>query len=127
MSNEGGLKESVCELVSVGRINDAIETLQAIINQNPRHAEAHELLGCIFYRVGRLKDAVSAFRRAVFLNPDNPDYLYNLATALYALGDRLEAGRVVSECLKRRPDHGDAKRMVERLQAEGYRIALRSP
>ncbi len=124
MSDEGRLKEAVCALVSAGKPAEAISMLQSLVMEDPRNAEAHELLGCVYYRLGRLKEAVSAFRRAVFLNPDNPTYLYNLASALYALGEKFEAVRIASECLKRQPGHQEATRMVERLRSEGYRVVL---
>jgi chemotaxis protein methyltransferase WspC len=124
VSDESDLRQTVCALVSAGRIAEAINTLRGLVSENPRNAEAHELLGCVYHRMGNLKEAVSAFRRAVFLNPDHPDYLYNLAAALYASGDKWEAARVASECVKRQPGHEGAVRMVERLRSEGYQVVL---
>ncbi|MCH8273793.1 MAG: tetratricopeptide repeat protein [Armatimonadetes bacterium] len=118
----GGLKESVCEMVHAGNLAEAINTLEVIVLERPRDAEAHELLGCVYHRAGRPDEAVAAFRRAVFLSPDDSSYLYNLATGLYASGDCSEALLVVSECLKRRPEHGEARKMQERLNRAGFRL-----
>ena len=48
-----------------GKTNDAIQTLEKLIQQAPPHAEAYALLAQIYEEQNKVADAVSVCRRAV--------------------------------------------------------------
>lgn len=57
-----------------GHANDAIAQLQAELARDPRDAEAHNLLGRVYFQEERWKDSVAECERAVQLQPGNSNY-----------------------------------------------------
>lgn len=53
----------------------------------PHISRAWNLRGIILSEADRVAEARSAFEQAVLHNPYNPNYVYNLASALYRLGE----------------------------------------
>ena len=55
-----------------GKLEEAIASYQAILKQDPTHAQAHHKLGTIYLRQNRYEDAIIAFRQTIKLNPEFP-------------------------------------------------------
>ena len=69
-------------LWALGRIDEAVEDLRAVLNQAPNHQQAASNLGAALHQKGDIPGAVNVLRRAVELNPDHPGALFNLGLAL---------------------------------------------
>jgi len=62
------------DLLSQGRVDQAITLLQARKQTSPQDAEAHHLLCRAYFELERWDDATAAGQRAVALQPSNSDY-----------------------------------------------------
>ncbi|MBZ5646667.1 MAG: tetratricopeptide repeat protein [Acidobacteriia bacterium] len=62
------------ELLSAGRVDDAVKALKTRTSTSPTDAEAWHLLCRSYYAKARWDDAINAAKRAVALNPDSSDY-----------------------------------------------------
>lgn len=62
------------ELLSAGRVDDALSALQARVQANPKDAEAYFLLERAYFTLQRWDDAASAGEKAVQLAPNNSEY-----------------------------------------------------
>jgi tetratricopeptide (TPR) repeat protein len=76
---------------SAGKLRDAEQLYLQILEQEPRHADAIQLLGLIAHQRGDHANAVDLIQRAIALNPDAADYYNNLGTALRSNGQLDEA------------------------------------
>ncbi len=80
-------------LVESGREQEAIEHLQAVLEQakqKSQQAKAQRLLAVAYARTGRVKESQAAFRKALALEPDAAEvYLYRGLLAMQQ--DRLDA------------------------------------
>jgi N-acetylmuramoyl-L-alanine amidase len=59
------------DLLSRGRVREAVETLTRVVAREPDNEYAWGLLGRAHYAAGSLRQAVEAFRKAVALNPED--------------------------------------------------------
>ena len=100
-------------------------------NENAPHiSRAWNLRGIILSEADRVAEARPAFEQAVLHNPYNPNYVYNLASALYRLGEidaaekhtrrslRLKANLSESYYLQARI-HRDRREFSDALKAFG--------
>jgi protein O-GlcNAc transferase len=69
-----------------GRFREAQAVYAEIIEAEPEHADALNLLGTVLARRGCHKQAVGFMRRATQANPDVPNYFSNLGVVLMDLG-----------------------------------------
>jgi len=65
---------SVHELLSAGRVDEAIRALDVHLKGSPRDGEAYHLLSRSYFAVGRWDDAIKAGERAVSLQPNSSAY-----------------------------------------------------
>ncbi len=80
-----------------GDINGAIETWKHVVEQNPKHALAYNLIGVANLKKGDLKEAKDNINQALQREDKNPIFMFNLA--LTEMGYRNFAA--VVELLKR--------------------------
>ncbi len=62
------------ELLSAGRVDDALRVLDVHLKSDPRDARAYNLLSRSYFALQRWDDAVAAGERAVALDANNSDY-----------------------------------------------------
>jgi protein O-GlcNAc transferase len=79
-----------------------------ILRADPRHADAHHLLGALALQTGRFELAVRSIGQAVAINPASADYHCNLGLARQTLGQRDQAVTSYREALRLRPDFAEA-------------------
>ena len=65
-----------------GRFRDAQAVYAEIIEEDPEHADALNLLGTVLAQQGRPKQAVGFMRRATQADPEVPNYYCNLGVVL---------------------------------------------
>lgn len=63
---------------TAGRLGEAANTYQLILQTNPNNAEAWHLLGVLHSQTGDANAAVEFINKALALEPLNPTYLFNL-------------------------------------------------
>ncbi len=73
---------SPAELLSVGRVDDALHALHDRIQAAPNDAQAYNLLARTYFYMGRWEEAAAAAERAVALEPSASDYQLWLGRAV---------------------------------------------
>lgn len=89
--------------LSAGRLAEAAQILEAILQAAPGETVAHHLQGLLAYQVGNLAAAEACFRRAVALDGRSVEYRNNLSGILNILGRSAEAEAVAREALRLEP------------------------
>jgi tetratricopeptide (TPR) repeat protein len=82
---------------------------------DPRYADALQLLGVIAQQRGDYARAVDLIGRAIALRPDNADFHSNLAEAHRNLGQLLPAEQSCREALRIQPQHREARLNLGRV------------
>jgi len=91
-----------------GRFEEAEAAYQAVLSEEPAHAEALHLLGLVASHQGRHELAEERIREAIALNPLAPFYHNNLGNVLQALGRFKEAVICYHDALRLAPDYVEA-------------------
>src|SRR5450759_805703 len=82
------LDEAIAAHVA-GKIGEAQELYQAVLETNPNEHVALHLLGLCYIQQGQALDGIRLVEKSLELRPDYADAHYNLGCALQAL-DRLD-------------------------------------
>lgn len=91
-----------------GRVAEAEDIYRRILNADPEHADAMELLGVLAAQTGRLGLAGRILRFAVALRPDGAGGLSNLAGVEQSAAALDNAVRLYGRALRLMPDLADA-------------------
>jgi len=101
-------------LVQRGRTDQAIVSLEELLQTCPDHAEAHNDLGILYFGKGNREKALVHYEKAVAIDPTNRTALKNLADLYWTVSERTEdALRLYNSVLTLDPDD------VEALSAVG--------
>ena len=95
-------------LAALGRLDQAIEALQAAIRLKPNYAEAYNNLGAVHTRAARPDLALAAYDAAIRIEPDYAEALSNRGKALADLGRLGEAVASCDAALRVKPDYAEA-------------------
>ncbi|MDX1923856.1 MAG: tetratricopeptide repeat protein, partial [Rickettsiaceae bacterium] len=79
------------ELLALKKYEDAIDSFDEVIRQNPNDAAVYHHKGVGLLMLGRYHDAIALFNKAISLNPDHVDAHYNKGLALEKLGNYQDA------------------------------------
>jgi MSHA biogenesis protein MshN len=79
--------------VNLGKLKDAEETFQKLINRYPDNATAINELAFIAFNQGDLKKAEMLLRRGLKRHPDNPDFKANYERITEAMRQSLGGKR----------------------------------
>lgn len=88
-----------------GKLDLALERLNAALKAEPQSAEANSLLGKVLLKAGQAARAVAPLEIAVAARPDDSNTRFQLARAYQASGRRVEAAREFAE-VQRLKDQG---------------------
>lgn len=69
-----------------GHLDQALETITAVIRENPNISSAHHRLGVVLQTTGKLKEAIESFERALELNPSSAGSHAHIGFALARMG-----------------------------------------
>ncbi|MBI3653012.1 MAG: tetratricopeptide repeat protein [Acidobacteria bacterium] len=98
----------------------ALATIYTSFYVTPFDADLHKLAGDAYLEQGSVAEAVREFRVVVSLQPANPaDAHYDLARALAASGNKVEAKREVLRALEIAPSFEKAQELLLKLRGEG--------
>jgi TolB-like protein/Tfp pilus assembly protein PilF len=90
---------------TLGRLTDAVEGFEKVLELHPSNGNALGWLGWIQYQRGRLDEAVGLMKRALRVDPRNRDLYFNMAEFETALGNYRNAERWVEAAEAWMPDH----------------------
>jgi len=91
-----------------GRLDDVEGEARALLEADPRHAQALNLLGMVAFDRGDTAAAIAHFRAALAVRPDATDTLSNLGVALARAGGHAEAARCYRRALEIDPRFAEA-------------------
>jgi Flp pilus assembly protein TadD len=88
-----------------GDVARAEQLYLQVLQADPKHADAWQLLGAAYVMQRRVPEAVQALRRALQLDPQHAAAHDNLGIALVQQGNFSEAVASFQEAVRLRPDH----------------------
>ena len=94
------LHQQAQQFINRGQLKPAHETCLAILKQNPKHADAHFLLGIIAANLGQMSKAIGLIELACQLRPNHVEYLAFLAKCLAAVNRYQEAQQKLTQALE---------------------------
>ena len=104
-------------LIGVGRLTDAIKTLEAA---SPKDAATLNALGAAYLSFGRPDLSASTLRSALRVDPDLPEAYVNLGNALSRLGDQSGALAALANAIRLQPGSAAAhNNLASILHAKG--------
>lgn len=95
-------------LKQLGKINEALVTIQKSAQLAPQDFECHNNLGITFVELGRFDQAEKSLKQVIKLKPDHVFAHNRLGTTLQALGKFDEAKESFNQAIKLKPDFLDA-------------------
>ena len=99
---------SVVELYSNGRIQEALDSVKALIKDYPNEALLYNISGVCNAGLGQLDAAVKSYGQALAIKPDFAEVHYNLAITLQDLGQLDAAVKSYEKTLSIKPDYAEA-------------------
>ncbi|HTU93620.1 MAG TPA: sulfotransferase [Gemmataceae bacterium] len=99
------LMEIAIRRVSGGDLPGAEKACLQLLQAQPWHVQALQILGVICGRLGRHEEAITYLGRAIRIDPSNSDLYSNLGVAFARAGRLEEAMAQFRQTLRRRPDH----------------------
>jgi Flp pilus assembly protein TadD len=117
-----------------GNLQQAEALCRQILQAEPGHAGALQLLGLLAYQAGRHEVAIAHLRQALALNPADAGCQFKLAVVLMSQGQTAEAIACYRQVLRLNPEHDQAhNNLGNALKNQGqlaeavacYRQALR--
>ena len=82
------IARSGVELAAAGRLREAAQVFEALVEMNPRDAGAHAALGTVYQKLERPDDALQAYGAALSLDAAHPVALGNRGELLLRMGRR---------------------------------------
>ena len=87
-------------LLDNGEPTRAISTLENLISDDPRYADAYDVLGRAQFELGNHEQTLAAYRMACAVTPFSISRLQNLGLMMYYSGDRVEAEKILGQCAR---------------------------
>lgn len=96
------------QLMTLGRLEEAVDCFKKSIVVNSDFAESHANLGLALQRMGNAPGAFEQFQKAVALKPDHAVALNNLGVLLADRGDLMGAATRLREAVRHDPEYMEA-------------------
>jgi tetratricopeptide (TPR) repeat protein len=108
--------------ITSGDLNDAVQTLQAVVKDSPNNFQAHYALGVALQKQGNLEHAESEWREALRLNPNFLDAQRSIADAAMLLGDMNTLEDAANQMIRLQPGSTDgyALRALSNINRKHY-------
>ncbi|MDP3700452.1 MAG: response regulator [Hylemonella sp.] len=87
-------------LLDNGEPTRAVSTLENLISEDPRYADAYDVLGRAQFELGNHEQTLAAYRMACAVTPFSISRLQNLGLMMYYSGDRVEAEKILGQCAR---------------------------
>jgi tetratricopeptide (TPR) repeat protein len=113
--------------ISGGDVNDAVQTLQTVVQNAPSDSQAHYVLGIALNKQGFSERAESEWRKALNLNPDYLDAERALADKAMLDGDMNALQDAANQVIRLAPDsaEGYALRALSNINLNQFDAAER--
>ncbi len=98
--------------IAANRPDDAVVTLNRLVDLGGADAEALDMLGRLQASAGRRREALAALQQAASLAPQDAGILARLAAARLAAGDVAGTAAAAEEALRRDPNRVGAREML---------------
>lgn len=85
------LIEQALQLHQAGQLQPAEALYRQLIQEQPKHQDAHNLLGFLLYQRGQKDLAIASINRAIAIDPNQPLYYNNLGIVIQNQGNLEEA------------------------------------
>jgi tetratricopeptide (TPR) repeat protein len=102
------LFDQALRLYQTGNLAQAEALFRQVIQADPRHVDAHQLLGILAHQAGRHEAGIALLRQAISLNPAGFGGYFNLGIVLMNVGQFAEAASCFRSALEREPNHVEA-------------------
>ena len=114
-----GLMRQANAMLQAGRLDEAESLYWEILTRRPEEYTALVNLAQVHMRQSRFDEARALWQRAVDVRPSEPHGRYGLALSLIATSNHDAAIVQLSEVVRLDPDHGEARRRLRQLSADG--------
>lgn len=101
--NERALMGRCLALGRLGRAEEGLPIVEALLRDNPRHARAYNIRASLHEYRGDLERARADFERSIVLEPDGSEHHYNFACFWAARGDAEQCRKHLAEALRLDP------------------------
>jgi tetratricopeptide (TPR) repeat protein len=88
------------ELVTAGKLDEAIALANSVLADNPKHTGALNVLGLALYKSGDLPAAAATFQKALEIDPKHPEVHFNLGNVYLATKRFPEAEKEYDAAIK---------------------------
>ena len=95
-------------LLDVGKLEEAKNLFQNILQIQPSHYKTHTNIGAILNKLGRLDEAEKCFKKAIEFKPDFVIAYYNLGITQEKLNKLDEAEKCFKKAIEFKPDYAEA-------------------
>lgn len=95
-------------LMGTGKVEEALEQAQSLVEQCPLRRGSHRLFGFALLRAGRDQEAADKFRATLKMYPDDSEAHFQIGRILQQQGELDQALYHCMECLRRDPDQAGA-------------------
>nr|AAR38497.1 TPR repeat protein [uncultured marine bacterium 583] len=99
---------SLIALYSSGQIQEALDSVGALIKEYPNDPLLYNLSGICYKTIGELDEAVKSFEKALAIKPDYAEVHYNLGLTLQDLGQLDAAVKSYEKAIAIKPDYANA-------------------
>jgi tetratricopeptide (TPR) repeat protein len=119
--------ESAISLYSNGKINEAIDAINTLIDSHPENPLLFNILGACFKKLGKIDTAAKMFNTAVTLKPDYAEAHFNHAIALNETGKTDLSAESYKKAITILPNYPDAHNNLGNiyLDSNRYQEALK--
>jgi tetratricopeptide (TPR) repeat protein len=87
-------------LLEAGQVNQATNALERLIGEDPKYADAYDVMGRAHFEMGRFDQALETYKMAADLTPSSINRLQNLAMMTYYGGDHTEAEKLLDKTVR---------------------------
>jgi predicted O-linked N-acetylglucosamine transferase (SPINDLY family) len=115
MANLAELFAAAVQYHQAGHLSQAAQLYQQILQQQPDHARALNMLGVIACQTGNLPEGIRYYQQAIALSPMLIDAYHNLALALQMTGKVDEAIQQYRIAIAQQPNHVETHHQLGRL------------
>ena len=96
------------ERIQAGSLAEAVDLLDAVVQENPDDPDAHLLLGSALSLIPRRELAIESLLRALELRPEHAQGYLTAGMAFARLAERVAAAKVFERAISLDPELGDA-------------------
>jgi tetratricopeptide (TPR) repeat protein len=101
--NERAIMGRCLALGRLGRAEEALQIVEGLLRENPRHARAYDIRASLHEYRGDFEQAHADFERSIVLEPDGSEHHYNFACYWAARGDAEQCRKHLAEAIRLDP------------------------